>query len=137
MSAFFERLLCLYFTTKTPKWHFCNRKRRCFIVITRKVFKISKNAGTVLNFSYLAVKLPNFKAIDEKLSELEPRVSHSFDKKLVSRKKHLKVLASHQADCMICLFFSTHKIIQPMKITSGDTVSRKVRKWSSRCFEIC
>ena len=51
----------------------------------------------VLNFTYLAIKLPNFKSVDEKLPELEPRVSHSFDIKLVLRKKHLKVLASPQA----------------------------------------
>jgi len=36
-----------------------------------------------LNFSYLAIKVPNFKVIDEKLPELEPRVSHSLDRKLV------------------------------------------------------
>ena len=47
----------------------------------------------VLNFSYLAIKLPNFKPVDEKLPGLEPRVSHSFDIKVVPRKKLLKVLA--------------------------------------------
>ena len=47
----------------------------------------------VLNFSYLAIKLPNFKPVDEKLPELEPRVSHSFDIKIVSSKTLLKVLA--------------------------------------------
>ena len=31
---FLERPLCLYLTAKTPKYHFCNRKRRSFIVIT-------------------------------------------------------------------------------------------------------
>ena len=51
------------------------------------VSKISKNADTVLNFSYLAVKLPNFKSVDEKLPEFEVRVSHSFDIEMVSRKK--------------------------------------------------
>ena len=61
------------------------------------VSKISKNADTVLNFSYLAVKLPNFKSVDEKLPELEVRVSHSFDIEMVSRKKLLKFLASSQA----------------------------------------
>ena len=55
---------------------------------------MSKNADTVLNFSYLARKLPNFKSVDEKLPELELRVSHSFGIKIVSRKKLLKVLAS-------------------------------------------
>ena len=49
-----------------------------------------------MNLSYQAVKLPNFKTIDEKLPELESRVSHSLDQKLVSRKKLLKVLASPQ-----------------------------------------
>ena len=48
----------------------------------------------VLKFSYLAIKPPNFKAIDEKLPELQPRVSQSLDRKSVSRKKLLKVLAS-------------------------------------------
>ena len=65
-------------------------------MITQKLFKISKNADTVLNFSFLAMKLPNFKSVDEKLPKLEPRVSHSFDINLVSRKKLLKVLASPQ-----------------------------------------
>ena len=65
--------------------------------MNNKNLKISKNADTVLNFSYLAIKLPNFKLLDEKLPELEPRVSHSFDIKIVSRKKLLKVLASPQA----------------------------------------
>ena len=60
------------------------------------LFKISKNADTVLNISYLAVKLPNFKPVDEKLPELEPQVSHSFDIKIVSQKKRLKVLVSTQ-----------------------------------------
>ena len=50
----------------------------------------------VLNFSYLAIKLPNFKSVEEKLPELEPRVSHSFDIKTVSRKKLLEVMASPQ-----------------------------------------
>ena len=65
-------------------------------MIILKVFKISKNADMVLNFSYLAIKLPNFKSVDEKLPELEPRVSHSFDIKIVSRKKLSKVLVSPQ-----------------------------------------
>ena len=50
----------------------------------------------VLNFCYLAIKLPNFKSVDEKLPELEPRVSHSFVIKIVSRKKLSKVLAPPQ-----------------------------------------
>ena len=41
----------------------------------------------VLNFSYLAIKLPNFKSVDEKLPELEPGVSHSFVIKILLRKK--------------------------------------------------
>ena len=45
----------------------------------------------VLNFCYLAIKLPNFKSIDEKLI-----VSHSFVIKIVSRKKLLKVLVPPQ-----------------------------------------
>ena len=49
-----------------------------------------------MNFSYLAIKLPNFKSVDEKLPEWEPRVSHSFVIKIVSRKKLLKVLAPPQ-----------------------------------------
>ena len=40
-----------------------------------------------LNFCYLAIKLPNFKSVDEKLPEFEPRVSHSFVIKIVSRKE--------------------------------------------------
>ena len=54
-----------------------------------------------MNFSYLAIKLPNFKSVDEKVPELEPRVSHSFVIKIVLRKKLLKVLA-------------------PLKLTSGE-----------------
>ena len=50
----------------------------------------------VLNLSYLAIKLSNFKPVVEKLPELEPRVSHSFDRKIVSRKTLLKVLAPPQ-----------------------------------------
>ena len=50
-----------------------------------------------MNFSYLAIKLPNFKSVDEKLPELEPRMSHSFDIEIVSRTKILKVLESPQA----------------------------------------
>ena len=65
-------------------------------MITSKVFKISKNADTVLNCSYLVTKLPDFKLVDIKLVELEPRVSRSFDIKIVSRKKLLKVLACPQ-----------------------------------------
>ena len=66
-------------------------------MIIQNVFKISKTADTVLNFSYLAIKLPNFKPVDEKLPELEPRVYHSFNIEIVSRKKLLKVLAPPQA----------------------------------------
>ena len=66
-------------------------------MITWKVFKISKNADAVLNVSYLAITLPNFKSVDERLPELELRVSHSFDIKIVSRKKLLKVLVPPQA----------------------------------------
>ena len=40
-------------------------------MINLKVFKISKNADMVLNFSYLAIKMQNFKPVDEKLFELE------------------------------------------------------------------
>ena len=75
-------------------------KRRVGFVHTEfslKKILNSKNAGMVLNFSYLAIKLPNFKLVKEKLPELEPRVSQSFDIKIVSRKKILKVLASTQA----------------------------------------
>ena len=61
-----------------------------------KIFKISKIADTVLNISYLAIKMPNFKPVEEKLLELKPRVSHSFDIKIFSRKKLLKVLAPTQ-----------------------------------------
>ena len=65
--------------------------------VYRDNLKSFKNADMVLNFSYLAIKLSNFKSVDEKLSKMEPRVSHSFDIKTVSRKKLLKVLASLQA----------------------------------------
>ena len=43
-----------------------------------------------MNFGYLVMKLQNFKSIDVKLLELEPRVFHSFDIKIVSRKKAFK-----------------------------------------------
>ena len=91
MSAFFERPLCLHFTAKIPK-----SKAAEFYRNNLKVFRISKNTDTVFNFCYLAIKLPNFKPVDEKLPKLEPRVSHSFDIKIVSRKKRLKVLAFPQ-----------------------------------------
>ena len=42
-------------------------------------WNLHKNTDTILNFSYLAIKLPNFKPVDEKLLELELWVSHSFD----------------------------------------------------------
>ena len=59
-----------------------------------------KNADTVLNFSYLATKLPNFKLVDKKLLELEPRVSHNFwHKNSLEKKLKLKVLASPQTHC--------------------------------------
>ena len=59
-------------------------------MITKKVFINFKIADTVLNFSFLAIKLPNFESVDEKQPELEPRVSYSFDIKLVSRKQAFK-----------------------------------------------
>ena len=40
-------------------------------MITWKVIKISKNADTILNFSYIAIKRPSFKLVDEKQSEFE------------------------------------------------------------------
>ena len=55
--------------------------------------EFQKNTDTVLNFCYLAMKLPIFKPVDENLPVLEPRVSHSFVVKIASRKKFLKVLA--------------------------------------------
>ena len=55
-----------------------------------KSFKISKNAETVLNFSYLAIKLPNFKSVNEKLHELQPRQIFSFDIKKSLEKKAFK-----------------------------------------------
>ena len=94
VSAFFERPLCLYFTAKTPKLHFCNRKRRTeFYRDNLKSFLISKNADTVLNVSCLAVKLPNFKSVDKKLPTLELRVSQNS----LEKKKVLSLLASCQA----------------------------------------
>ena len=48
-----------------------------------------------MNFRYLAIKLPNFKPIDEELTELEPRVSRSFDIKIVSRKKAFESFPSN------------------------------------------
>ena len=65
-------------------------------MITLNVFRTSKKTDTVLKFCYLAMKLPNFKSVDEKLPKLEPRVSHSFDIKIASRKEILKVLAPPQ-----------------------------------------
>ena len=56
------------------------------------LFKIKKKADTVLNFSSdLAMKTYKFKSVDEKLPELETRVSHSFDIKLVSRTKTFEI----------------------------------------------
>ena len=48
-------------------------------MVTWNVFKISKNADIVLNFSYLAIKMPNLKWVDKKLPKLDLQVSHSFD----------------------------------------------------------
>ena len=67
------------------------------VITQKKKLKFLKNADTTLNFSYLGIKLPNFKSVDENLPELEPRVSYSFDITIVSRKKLLKVFASPQA----------------------------------------
>ena len=90
-DAFFERPLCLYFTAKNPEIALSQSKAAEFYCnnLKRSVFflKKSKNADTVLNFSYLAVKLPNFKSVDKNLPELELRVSRSFHIKIVSRKK--------------------------------------------------
>ena len=66
-------------------------------MITCKFFIISKITDMISNFGFLAIKLPNFNSVDEKLPEFETRVCHSFDIKIVSRKKLLKVLASPQA----------------------------------------
>ena len=66
------------------------------MITCKKSLEFHKNTDTVLNFSYLAIKLPNFKSVDKKLPELEPRLSHSFIIKIVSRKKLLKVLAPPQ-----------------------------------------
>ena len=55
----------------------------------------------VLNFCYLAIKLPNFKSVEEKLPELEPGASHRFVIKIVLRKKLLNVW-------------------HPLKLTSGE-----------------
>ena len=64
-------------------------------MITSKLFKILKNADTVLNISYLTIKLPNLKLVDEKLLELEPRVCHSFDIKTSLAKKTFKSFGVH------------------------------------------
>ena len=66
------------------------------MILIEIFLEVPKNTDTILSFCYLAIKLPNFKSVDEKLPELEPRVSHSFAIKIVSRKKPLKVLASPQ-----------------------------------------
>ena len=60
------------------------------------LIEFQKSTDTVLDFCYLAIKLPKFKSVDEKLPELEPRVSHSFVIKIVLRKKLLKVLPPPQ-----------------------------------------
>ena len=57
----------------------------------KKFLKFQKTADTVLKFIYIAIKLSNFKSVDKKLPELEPPVFHSFDIKVVPRKKLLKV----------------------------------------------
>ena len=60
------------------------------ITSNSKSFHNSKNADTVLNLTYLAIKLPNCKSVDEKLLQLEPRVSHSFDIKKNNLEKKAK-----------------------------------------------
>ena len=92
--------------------------------VYRDNLKSFKNADMVLNFSYLAIKLSNFKSVDEKLSKMEPRVSHSFDIKIVSRKKLLKVLASLQA------YFRWNFLFQNLIITIFNAVL-KFYLWST------
>ena len=84
----FERPLYLYFTAKLPKiiaLH--NWKQQSFVVINWKVFRISKKhwySFKLLLFSYKTAKF------QEKLLELEPRVSHSFGHKNSLKKKAFK-----------------------------------------------
>ena len=86
VSVFWETALFVFYRQKPENSTFVIEKGWSFFVLTWNVFKISKNADTVLNFRYLAIKLPNFKLVDEKLPELELRVSRSFNIKIVPRK---------------------------------------------------
>ena len=88
----------------------------------------------VLNFSYLAIKQPNWKSVDEKLLELKPRVSDSFDIKIVSRKKLLKVLAPPQAHFRWS--FSVSKSRSVYKISQIFFVSLKLYFWSIHMLTI-
>ena len=88
----------------------------------------------VLNFSYLAIKQPNWKSVDEKLLELKPRVSDSFDIKIVSRKKLLKVLAPPQAHFRWS--FSVSKSRSVYKISQIIFVSLKLYFWSIHMLTI-
>ena len=87
MSSFSESAALFLFYNQKPEIALSKTKSAEFYCHNFiKVFKISKNANTLLNFSYLAVKLPSFKPVGAKLSKLEPRVFHRFDINIVSGK---------------------------------------------------
>ena len=62
------------------------------------------------------IKLPNFQPVHKKLPELEPRVCHSFDIRIILRKTLLKVLAPPQthfrSNISVSKFRSVYEISQ-------------------------
>ena len=90
--------------------------------------KIAINQGIYKVWPYLAIKLQNFVSVDEKLPKLEPRVSHNFDIKIVSREKLLKVLASPYSH--FWLNFSVSKSHSVYEISQYFFAILKLYLWS-------
>ena len=90
VSAFFERPLCLYFIAKTPKWHFRNRKRRSFIVITWKVFRISKKHWYGLKLLLCSYKTAKFQISGRKTARVGTSSVSQFCPKNSLEKKAFK-----------------------------------------------
>ena len=83
--------------------------------------EFQRNTDTVLNFCYLAIKLPSFKSADEELPELEPRVSHSFVLKIFSRKKLLNLKSTSGEiflfqNLVVCLKYHNYTSFAVLKL---------------------
>ena len=94
------RVVWRWHASWTLDYRTTERKNLCFVVshtknnikiypcfVVSSLFRVSCFSNTP---SYLAIKLSNFKSVDEKLSELEPRKSLNIVLKIVSRKNAFK-----------------------------------------------